>query len=258
MRCPFCGKTVKEFHPNSHVVPEWLYKLSFGKKYKNYTVDLSVNDIELAQSGFKKSFICWDCENKFGEDDRYASLVLGKKRSRSTVKNIADAKEKIFRGEKGYEIRYVLEGIDFKRLQKFVFGVVMKGHMAKTDGGVSFLGDKHFSKIKKLYDDLSDLDDEAYPIFVQRIDELDPLREAVQQPYRGKGKEMNLATFMGGGYLFHVVVQSHPISNLYLNLRLKSDGKMIVPIVRVSHLPAAWKALEESKELKRKRWSSGK
>ena len=259
MKCPFCEKVVEEFHPNSHVVPEWLFKLTYGKQGKYLSIDLLEEKVKIAQSGTKKSFVCRDCERDFGEDDRYARLVLGAKKLQSTVPNVADAKEVWYREARAYRKCLVLEGVKFKRLQKFVLGVVMRGHMAKTDRGREFLGEKHFRKMKNVYKDDLQLDDKIYPIFILKVDSKDIFSEFIHLPCRGEGPGgANLASFMAGGYRFNVVVQSHQIPEPYLHLRLKSNGELSIPVVGVLNLPSAKTTLKQAIELGRKNMSRSK
>ncbi len=255
MKCPFCEKVVEKFHPNSHVVPEWLFKLTYGKQGKYASVDLRKEEAKPVQSGTKKSFICRDCEETFSDDDRYASKVFGFKNPKSTIPNVADAKETLIPDtEWTYRKCFVLEGVNFKKLQKFVLGVVMRGYMAKTDEGTGLLGEKHFERMKNVYKDVLQLDDNIYPIFILRVDPKDIFSEFVHLPGRGKGPGgTNLASFAAGGYRFNVGVQSHQIPEPYLRLRLKSNGVLSIPVVRVGNYPGSQKTLEGLAELRRKK-----
>ncbi len=254
LKCPFCEKEVDEFHPSSHVIPEWLFKRTYGKQGKYLNINLLKEEVKIAQSGTKKSFVCRNCEGDFAEDDRYASLVLNAKNPRSTVPNVADAKETWNHEERGYRKCLVLEGVNFKKFLKFVLGVVMRGHMAKTDNGKEFLGEKHFRKMKNVYRDDLLLNDSIYPIFILKVDSKDIFSEFIHLPGRGEGPGgANLASFVAGGYRFNVVVQSHQIPEPYLRLRLKSNGELPIPVVGVLNLPGAKRTLKQAIELGRKR-----
>ena len=145
-----------------------------------------------------------------------------------------------------------LKGLEFKKLQKFVFSVVLREHMFLLLRGKDLLGDKHFSSIKKLYNDDHNLDDSIYPILINAIDKNDTLWATVQQPYRGRNKSgQNLLTFTGGGYEFNVVVQSHFIPADVSGFRLKSSGCATIPIIGISDKKSAQTAVAEAKKLRR-------
>lgn len=258
-KCPFCEKFVEEFHPNSHIVPEWLFKLTYPEHANYLNIDLLKDQVKIAQAGTRKSFICWKCEEGFSKDDGYASAVLGEKNPRSTIPNIADAKEIWNREEKTFRKCFVLEGVNFKKIQKFVLGVVLRGYMAKTYEGKEFLGEKHFRKMKNVYKDDQQLDDKIYPIFILKVHSKDIYSELIHLPIRGIGQmRTNLASFLAGGYEFNVVVQSHQIPEPFLYLRLKSTGELPIPVMGKIHLPGAKETLKKAIELGRKRISRGK
>ena len=261
LKCPFCEKIVEKLHPNSHILPRWLFRLSSSRKEKYFGAELGPDKINIIQSGFKGSFICQDCEKNFGEDDRYASLIFGEKNLKSKEENVADAKLKFLEHERGLANCYSFERLNFKKLQRFVLGVVMRGHMARLKDGKGFLGEKHFVEMKKIYSDILGLDDKTYPILIYKVYSGDKYKETGFLPVRGRNsKGTNYASFMGGGYLFGVVVQNHLISEsaLISNLMLKSDGKLVIPETQMENLQFMQKAVEKTNKLARKRWRGPK
>ncbi len=230
MRCPFCEQDVPKFHPNSHVIPEWMHKIAFGKNKAHYTYDPKQQSLKITQSGYKKSIICWTCEERFAKDDRFASLVLGKKPADSTVKNIADEKIGMVMTQHGDQPGIVLTLIDFKKMQNFVFSVMLRGHLAETGEESSLLGEKHYRKLRGMYFDDALLDEATYPILIYKINPNDRFRAVVSQPYRQRSTGNNLITFRGAGYEFHIVVQSHPVLNGIQGFRLtmRNGGSVVL------------------------------
>lgn len=257
MKCPFCEKEVSEFHPNSDVAPDWLYKHSFknNKNRKSFEVDFKEEAIEFAQSALKGSFICWDCEKNFGKTEGYARLVFGEKTNHESVPNVTDAKRILVRTQNFGELEgFKLLGLDFKKIQKFVFGVVLKGHMAKTGLTSDLLGEKHFHKMRRIFQDEQQEDDITYPVFVFKFDEKRPLWNQVTQPCRSKTKEgLSIITFKGGGYEFNINVQSHALPKGGETYRFRKDGSLL--ILRAVENPVAMnRFLSDAKKLKNERW----
>ncbi len=77
--CAFCEKTVNKLKTNSHVVPEWMYKPFYKQmngKRRLHLMNMKEGTIRIHQKGYKKDFICENCEDGFSDDDNYASKVL--------------------------------------------------------------------------------------------------------------------------------------------------------------------------------------
>ena len=258
MFCPFCEIEVSEFHQNSHVVPDWLYKLSFkeNKNLKSYGLDIQEEEIALKQSSLKGPFICRDCETVFGDPEGYARLVFGDETNHSSIPNVANADVRKVNTQFGLHEGYEMIGLDFKKLKKFVLGVILKGHMAKTGLTKDLLGDKHFIRMREIYLEDHEGDDLIYPIFVFKFNENQPFWNMVSQPVRTKSKEgLNLISFKGGGYEFNVNVQSHPLTREEAEFRFRKEGRLLM-LKAVQNLVAIREFLEKAKKLKADRWGS--
>ena len=174
-KCPFCENQVTKFKTDSHIIPKWMHRLSFGKQSTSYNVDLEESRMEIAQDGAKGDFICEECEKLFAKDDEYASFVFKQGQVKPSVVNIANAPIIKINCDRGYIDALELGGMDFKKLQKFVFSVVLREHMYRLLKGKNLLGDKHFLRMKQIYHDYQNLDDTIYPILINAIDKNDPL-----------------------------------------------------------------------------------
>jgi hypothetical protein len=250
-KCPFCEGMVSEFHPGSHIIPKWMHKLSFGNQSRTYNVDLHEQTMEITQDGVKGSFICHKCEIRFSKDDQYGSYIF-KPWKNPRGPNVNVAQVKVINSNAGLINAVDLKNLNFKRMQKFILSVILRGHMYLTQEGRELLGEKHFSKIRTVYSNESNLDDSIYPILINKIDTTDPLWNTVIEPYRGRGTSgMNLVSFTGGGYQFHVVVQGHNPAKEAIGFRLKSDGTAIIPIIKIAHTRPARETLKSAKQLKR-------
>ena len=217
MKCPFCENEVDKFHPNSHVVPEWMYKTSFGQSYKVGQLDQVEEELILVQKGFTASFICEGCETDFSKDDTYGSRILGNRTEwERVVLDIQDKKMRAFK----------LIDFDFKRFQKFVLGVVLRGHLAKVGKTNDLLGEKHYLRMRKVYKDDSNFDPRVYPIAVNKVPPQDPLQ--IAQPSRGKNLEnLNIVAFRGAGYEIDVVVQNQDPPDHHWVYLLNSDRLLV-------------------------------
>jgi hypothetical protein len=258
VNCPLCEREVLELHPNSHVVPDWMYKASFGKNAKSLFYDDVAETIHLTQSGYKASFICKVCEAGFAFDEGYARLVFGRKVDGSAIPNVSDATQGMARTQFGDVETLILRGLDFRKIQKFVLGVILKGHVAKLGVNGNLLGDKHYLRMRGIYFDDARIDDTSYPIYIHKTRETNPLKSMVSQPARTKSREgLNLIVFSGAGFAFDVSVQGHSLPTAALNIRFMKDGRLIIPI-GIENPKAISQTLRKINSLKSKRWPDSK
>ena len=150
----------------------------------------------------------------------------------------------------GFEV----SGLEFRKIQKFVFGVVLKGHMAKTGLTSDLLGKKHFLKMRRIYLDEKQEDDTTYPIFFWKFDKTRPLWNQIAQPCRSRTKEgLSIITFKGGGYEFNINVQSHALPKWGEVYRLRKDGSLLM-LRAVENPVAIRRFLSDAKKLKMGKW----
>jgi len=216
--CPFCETEVVEFHKRSHILPEWMHEGVYDEKGKAIKIELKNPRVAKTQSGEYRSFICEKCEVAFCPDDRYGSLIL----ARSSPETPEVVNLKITEKPVGDHSYLEMTGFNFKRLQNFVFSIVLRGHLA----GFYNISDKHFKKMRELYK--SDvIDDNLYPIVIYKIQDGDPLEHFVAQPHKGKDPDgHHTITFIAAG--FHVVtyISSHPKDDTISTIKLKIDGPL--------------------------------
>jgi hypothetical protein len=257
MICPFCEKNVEKLKTNSHVIPKWMYKPTYEGNKGFYSISLQKEKMEKAQDGFKSTFICDACEHLFEKDDTFASWFFVGRKGQKKIKNIANAELRTFWTTDGPLTCLVLNGVDFKRVQKFVFGVFLRSYLAKIDTKNRILGEKHFKKVRKMYMTEEDMDDKVYPIFIYKVNPNDWLRNIVGLPTRSeKGKYgLNSLIFSGSNFQFQMIVQSHHIPNEALSLRLTNTGNLTIPILKPSTKQMVEKFMKMPKDFaQKKKW----
>jgi len=218
-------KNVNEFHKRSHLIPEWMYTDCYDEKHK--ISELSSVKLCKKQKGIYSSFMCKKCEEETQKYDRYASLILTD-RSPNSDEYKSIKKSHFEDNQSGEKIKAVKwENIDFKKLQKFVFSVILRTHFAGKFNGDMALSKKHLDGILAIYrneDELS-LDDSSYPILITEFHK-NELNNYVFLPCIKKQVGHHIIEFSASGYLFNVFVSSHSKPKVAKSCCLKKNGSM--------------------------------
>jgi hypothetical protein len=236
--CSFCEKNVKKLKTNSHVIPEWMYK-PFYKQMKGsrrlHLMNMQEGSMRIYQKGYKKDFICENCEDIFSDDDNYASKVLTDDAPFSKERRSV-AKKKIYlpiRNEH-YELLN-WSGLNFRKIQKFVFGIIIRTHLTRPKELEAILTNSQYNDIKKFYLDDTRIDDSTFPIWFKTFLKSE-YSDLLMFPYNNTNHTHNfkMISFYGCGFSFDVFKEkgegnSTP-EELY-SLRIKKDGTANVPIV---------------------------
>lgn len=226
--CPLCEKTVGRLHKRSHILPEWMYKYCYNEKHKLLNMELKKERVSKRQKGIYKEIICEECEKASQEYDRYASLALTQRSPKTPERRGVIKRDSQFRDSSG-DITYYScwEGVDFHKLQRFVFACVLRTHLAQKAKNEHLLIDKHFRRIHEIYRNESIVDDLSYPIVVTKL-EGDDSDGLVFLPFMNKSKGHHFIEFVGAGYTFRVFVSSHKKPDEVITMRLKENGGLLV------------------------------
>lgn len=227
--CKFCKNFVSALHSKSHIVPEWMHDEIYD--YKNRAVALSFRDTKLrtTQSGlYKKYLCCKDCEIQFARDDQYASWILTDKSPDNP--HLLSLRKEVYvrKGLLGLPAGVNWSRFSFKKLQNFIFGVVLRQDLADQSEGRTLLGEKHFEKMRDIYLSSELLDDDSYPIIVVECPKDDPYRSNVFLPYHYKWRDHRAVVFCGAGYIFYTLVSSHAKPPDVELIKMRKSGEIIV------------------------------
>lgn len=220
LSCPFCLKGVQEFHPKSHIIPEWMYKSNYDGIHRMDKYDPDSLKKGTAQKGYWKSFICSDCESLFAKDDDFAANMFVEN-SKSEVRK--KLRIQIIKDIDGSKFS-IWENREFKKIQNFVFSVIIRWYLSKIILVKNRnLTDDHYQKIKKIY--LEDnIDEDSYPIVITKIEALDKIYP-VMLPLIEIKEGHNACWFMGGGYNFFTFISKHLKPFDLMEYRLRANGK---------------------------------
>ncbi len=228
MICPFCQTQVPRLHPNSHVIPEWMYKKAYDEKHRAISLDLDVLKKDIVQQGYRASIVCDKCENEFSKDDNYGCLLLSEDiEKRQVQRSLKKEEGKISNDVREYLVYRWLD-FDFKKLQGFIFSVLIRNHLWHRSVQKEHLSDKDFQKIKSIYSDDGLLDDDSYPIQVIKLSD-EGFRNVVMLPYVSRfAGDHRAYIFSGGGYLFHAMISSHRKPREFQACSIKKDATAVI------------------------------
>ena len=224
MECPICKNTVESFHPNSHIVPEWMYTDCYDKRHKVIEVQLKNEKILKRQKGLRGSFICTACEKKTQIYDHYASLILTE-RSTNSPEYKKIKRHSYENRDQGELLKYQKwENIEFEKLQKFILVTVLRTHFSGKMQGIRLTA-RHEDRIRNIYIGNDVADDHSYPILIWKYEE-GLLNDHVVLPYLRKSEGHHIFEFSSAGYMFNVFVSNHKKPQYARNLSLKKDGSL--------------------------------
>lgn len=229
--CPMCETEVIEFHKRSHVIPEWMHDGCYDEKNRLLSVSLTEEKVQIKQSGLWGEFWCSSCETRSNEPDRYASHILSDRAPNTASAKAVVRDVKTLEGRDGPLIVEHWKGLNFSLLQKFVFVTVLRGYFGKLrKGEQEILAERHLRRMRELY--LSDeVDDESYPIIINKNPDTDTFRETVIPPYQTKLKGHQRVAFKASGFMFWVWTSSHAPEEQVMATRLLKTGEIHIPHV---------------------------
>lgn len=224
--CKNCGKHDVSL-VESHIVPDFMYEGLFDSKHRAYQPLYDEGKWDLVQDGFKRNFLCDDCEDLFDPLDKYAASIFTLNGpSNSNVR--VDWKTSSPSGRPLTVEQW--SGIDFRKCQNFVFGVIQRTVLSGIHEQ-EVLKSEEYRKMISIAEDVSS-DDMSFPILIVKLKK-DRFQPGVMIPNRVTVKAPNGAVyetvyFKGGGHLLQMIVSekvSAEANTLTINtLKLKSDG----------------------------------
>ena len=253
--CRYCSKEVPKLTKQSHIVPKWMYEGIFNdEKGRAFRPDPKTRIMVPVQDGIWRSFLCQNCEEMFGKDDTSASNLLTAKNPTFKQKKslvIEDLNPGILAAERVER----WSGINFRELQKFVFGVLLRQCYGSFEGEEPCLIGEYLLEIRRRYEDELILDDAVYPIAISRL-VVDGFETGVRMPVLQNWVDFGVMVFMGGGYVFQVYVPSHDLPPGTMDVRLRTNGSIFVKYINYKDVP--WFKLFDDLEILTYRWSRKK
>lgn len=241
MKCTFCDADVKTLHKRSHIVPEWMYKHIYDNKHRLNAYRLDARTEQTIFKGYYKSFICEKCEEMFSFDDDYAAKAFTKRVPGLTTTTFYSGRVFSIEGWQGF---------DFKKIQKFVLGVVIRNYLALKDSQKVPLGVVTYEKIKGLYQDERMIDDSIFPIQVARFVN-PPYQWPVILPFVANGAKGKACLFMGGGFFFTIFLEKGTVPRSIENYKIKNNGYMNVCCLPFEQTGIFKRTFEVIREIKR-------
>ena len=228
MKCPLCDDEVDRFHKRSHLLPEWMYKDCYSNKHKLINLYVKKKIVIKRQKGLYDEIICSKCEIESQRYDHYASLVLTERSATSPEYLSVDRKiyEDFTHGRANIFSQW--KNVNFQKLQKFFFACILRTHISEKKKGKYLLIDRHFSKIRKLYNSKIIVDDMSYPILIAKYLDKDARKNIITFPYIKKVSGHHLVEFAGAGFFFWIYVSNHYKPDYVYSSRLQQNGSISV------------------------------
>lgn len=236
--CPMCGRAVRHFKTNSHVLPRaWAKRTK--RDGQNIQLDFVNHSIAINQEDYAGDYWCARCESDSSRDDAYGASVL----LHGTAGKMTEVQGKKIAWKE-------ISELDYFRFRKFVLSIAIRDHLARKSKSESvILSVEEFENLKRNYRGSQD----TAAVFGQFIDGSDPLSQVVHRPVRSRsGNGINFQLFNFALFIFLVPPEAQLESVI-----LRPNGKMRLPIGtsnqagNLKDIPAAYqKIVDEPKNQK--------
>ena len=115
--CKLCGRNGDL--RQSHILPEFLYKVSYDAKHRLVVASTGENEfVRIEQRGLREELLCQGCETRLSAWERYAHQVM----FRTDSFSVADEPK-----------RLVIHGIDYGRFKLFQHSILWRASVASGD-----------------------------------------------------------------------------------------------------------------------------
>lgn len=202
---------------NSHILPEFLYRLAYDDKHRLAAISLGENGrVETIQKGWREPLLCDQCEQRLSIWERYASQVLFHDSERSAT-------------EVGDEVQVL--GIDYSGFKLFGLSVLWRASVSSLPAFRGVQLGPHEESIRQML-----LTGDAgayhrYPCLIRLFPT--QAREAVATvipPYRDRVGAHICYKSLLGGLLFTWIVSSHTGPRAASRGVLREDGTLPLQI----------------------------
>lgn len=221
--CAFCREDVAQLIRKSHIVPEWMFKDCYSERHEALAITGGGKHARKRQKGLWAEFLCPRCEAEFGEHDRYASNALTDSSPGFQAKHSIQATK-----QTADDIKFRhWSGLDFRRIQKFVFSVIIRDWLCDERAGLPIedrcLSRKYFDLLTSIYRGGGVVDDSTIPILM-----FHPTTTSMTVlPANGRKKGHQSVIFLGLGFMFEILASNHKKPDEEMICRLKADGTAI-------------------------------
>lgn len=200
----------------SHIIPEFLYRSMYDEKHRFHVVSVNPNERnQIKQKGISEQLLCDECENKFSQFERYASLVLNghielqiKKRGNLSI----------------------ISGIDYHQFKLFQLSILWRAGVSRLNLFQRVKLGPHEERLRQLLLNNDPGRSSQYGCCMWELT-LGPLGESaslIMQPTRVRIQGVITYKFTFGGlmWLYHVSLQIPPYP--YNEIVLSNQGQLII------------------------------
>jgi len=203
-----------------------MYKDSYNEKHQVVSLNFEEKTKKIEQQGLRGSFICEECEKRFSYDDAYASELFTYKKASSRIRDSLKTEKKIVQTNGNPTEVSHWSGFDFRRLQSFVFSVLLKAHLwEKVQRKSGLLTENEYQLMRLLYWNVIVIDDSTFPILIINLNK-STMGPMLLLPYQNDFGIEKVYTFSGARFLFHVFRPSYQRSAYVSGLQVRRDGNI--------------------------------
>lgn len=202
----------------SHIFPEFLYRHVYsgeGKGHRFIVIPSHPKDnVSLEQSGLKEKLLCWDCEQKIGQWDNYASQLL--------------------HGGTGFWAenkpgRIVCTGVEYAKFKLFQMSLIWRAGVSRQAAFIGTSLGHHTERLRSMIYASDPGKPHDYPcLFILQPDLFSTLKGCMWAPMQGKAGGHTVYVALAGGLFWFFIVSSH--SRMYPEVQhaIDSFGKMSI------------------------------
>jgi hypothetical protein len=210
---------------NSHIIPEFFYKLVYDKKPKRFRI-MSANPAEpdrFEQKGLREYLLCRDCEQKLNRWETYAKSA--------------------FVDGRGIEVVYHSDAVAFQKLEYMTFklfqlSLLWRMSVSSLDFFKAVCLGPHEERIRLALLKEDPLLPHEYPCWMVVVEVNGQLRtDWIWQPCLCKLDGFHIYWLVVTGIMFSFYVGSHQPPIEVTKSVLNAQNEMTIPITQLSQVP---------------------
>jgi len=203
---------------NSHIFPEFTYKLMYDDKHRyNILSTVSNHPSKLVQKGVREKLLCQACETKLSKYEGYASRAFDGKEISLPLIN-----EKL----KGIAI---VPGIDYKKFRLFQLSLLWRASAAEGDFFKQVDLKEHEDAIRQMILQENPGEPHQYGCLISGFVVNGEMQaDAIINPEQLPVGEHYCYRFILGGFFWMFFISGHPSEKKYIKLFLTKAGTLAI------------------------------
>ena len=213
MHCALCKKD-REL-ANSHVIPEFLFKLLYDEKHRAHSLTTSVrSSAPFIQKGLREKLLCRECENRLSCYEKYAAEEVFHKGLKEIPSECIDN-------------IWIVKGIDYKLFRLFHLSILWRASVSNADMFSQVNLGPHEEPFRCILMYETPGKPLAYPFMaIALCSDVHLVRDYIESPDHLRIEGHHLYRFSFGGFCWLYFVSAHELPQFLKASFLSEEGEM--------------------------------